>query len=85
MICLFVQLRLTPEQNDEKREAESAVKEVEDELQAETDEAKHDALKTEVAERKDKLATLIDGFQVSTLLAFISHFIKYVCLSGSSE
>ena len=74
MICLFVQLRLTPEQNDEKREAELAVKEVEDELQAETDEAKLDTLKTEVAERKDKLATLIEGFQVSTLLNFPKPF-----------
>ena len=62
-----MQLRLTPEQNDEKREAELAVKEVEDELQAETDESKHDTLKAEVAGRKEKLTTLIEGFQVSTL------------------
>ncbi|DBA99618.1 hypothetical protein WJX82_004102 [Trebouxia sp. C0006] len=58
-----INLRLTPEQNDEKREAELAVKEVEDELQAETDESKHDALKAEVAGRKEKLTTLIEGFQ----------------------
>ncbi len=62
-----MQLRLTPEQNDEKREAELAVKEVEDELQAETDESKHDALKAEVAGRKEKLTELIEGFQVCTL------------------
>ncbi len=62
-----MQLRLSPEQNDEKREAEQAVKEVEDELQAETDESKQEGLKAEVATRKEKLSTLIDGFQVSTL------------------
>ena len=60
-----MQLRLTPEQNDEKREAEDAVKELEDELQAETDETKQEALKAEVTERKEKLSTLVDGFQVS--------------------
>lgn len=62
-----MQLRLTPEQNDERREAELAVKEVEDELQAETDDSKQDALKAEVAGRKEKLTTLIEGFQVSIL------------------
>lgn len=61
----FVQLRLDPEQNDQKRAAEEAVKEVEDELEAETDESKLEALKAEVAGRKEKLSTLIDGFQVS--------------------
>ena len=60
-----VQLRLTPEQSDERREAEQAVKEVEDELQAETDESKQDGLKAEVASRKEKLSSLIDGFQVN--------------------
>lgn len=58
-----INLRLTPEQNDERREAEQAVKEVEDELQAETDESKQDGLKAEVASRKEKLSSLIDGFQ----------------------
>lgn len=62
----LVQLRLDPEQNDQKRAAEEAVKEVEDELDAETDESKIEALKAEVAGRKDKLSTLIDGFQVSS-------------------
>ena len=66
MTCMpMVQLRLDPEQNDQKRAAEEAVKEVEDELLAETDESKIEALKAEVAGRKDKLLTLIDGFQVS--------------------
>lgn len=62
---LSVQLRLDPEQNDQKRAAEEAVKEVEDELEAETDESKLESLKAEVAGRKEKLSTLIDGFQVS--------------------
>ncbi|KAL3140073.1 hypothetical protein ABBQ38_004353 [Trebouxia sp. C0009 RCD-2024] len=58
-----INLRLDPEQNDQKRAAEEAVKEVEDELEAETDESKLEALKAEVAGRKEKLSTLIDGFQ----------------------
>ena len=66
----LVQLRLDPEQNDQKRAAEEAVKEVEDELEAETDESKIEALKAEVAGRKDKLSTLIDGFQVSPSWTF---------------
>lgn len=66
----MVQLRLDPEQNDQKRAAEEAVKEVEDELEAETDESKIEALKAEVAGRKDKLSTLIDGFQVSPSWTF---------------
>lgn len=61
----FVQLRLDPEQNDQKRAAEEAVKEVQDELEAETDESKLEALKAEVAGRTEKLSSLIDGFQVS--------------------
>ena len=63
--AFLVQLRLTPEQNDEKRAAELAVKEVEDELEAETDDSKQEALKAEVAGRKDKLSSLMDGFQVN--------------------
>ena len=67
-----MQLRLDPEQNDQKRAAEEAVKEVEDELEAETDESKIEALKAEVTGRKDKLSTLIDGFQVSPNWIFTS-------------
>ena len=61
---MLLQLRLTPDQNDEKQAAELAVKEAQDELEAETETEKKDALKKEIAERQEKLTTLVAGFEV---------------------
>ena len=76
-LYLLLQLRLTPEQNDAKRDAEQAVKEVEDEVLAETDESKQEGLKAELASRKEKLSSLMDGFQVS-----INHLLE-LCSLGA--
>ena len=69
-VCVL-QLRLSPEQNDAKRDAEQAVKEVEDEVLAETDESKQEGLKAELASRKEKLSALMDGFQVRWICALL--------------
>lgn len=64
-MTIIMQLRLTPEQNDQKEAAELAVKEVQDELEAETDASKQEALKAEVVGRQEKLSSLVAGFEVS--------------------
>ena len=40
------------------------MKEAQDELEAETETSKKDALKTEIAERQEKLSILVAGFEV---------------------
>ena len=63
-MCLLLQLRLSPEQLDAKTALESAVEEVKQELAAESDDTKKDALTTELKEKESKLDTLMAEFEV---------------------
>ncbi|CAL5225429.1 g8245 [Coccomyxa viridis] len=58
-----LQLRLTPEQLDAKTALESAVEDVKQELAAENDDSKKDALTTELKEKETKLDTLMAEFE----------------------
>ena len=60
-----MQLRLSPDQLDAKTALESAVEEVKQELVAESDDQKKDALKVELKEREAKLDTLLAEFEVT--------------------
>lgn len=77
---MVLQLRLTPDQNDQKQAAELAVKEAQDELEAETDTEKKDALKAEIADRQEKLTSLVSGFEVRHHSTVCAHFQGNVCL-----
>lgn len=59
-----MQLRLSPDQLDAKTALESAVEEVKQELVAESDDQKKDALKVELKEREAKLDTMLAEFEV---------------------
>lgn len=60
-----MQLRLSPDQLEAKTALESAVEEVKQELIAESDDQKKDALKVELKEREAKLDTLLAEFEVT--------------------
>jgi ABC-type Zn uptake system ZnuABC Zn-binding protein ZnuA len=60
-----MQLRLSPDQLEAKTALESAVEEVKQELVAESDDQKKDALKVELKEREAKLDTLLAEFEVT--------------------
>ena len=60
------QLRLSPDQIEAKTALESAVEEVKQELAAEPDDQKKDALAAELKEKEAKLDTLMVEFEVST-------------------
>lgn len=62
MSCL--QLRLNPQQLDEKRTAEAAVNEIKELLTAETDAASKAGLEEELKARQTALDELMDGFEV---------------------
>ena len=64
MLCVVLQLRLTPEQLDAKTALESAVEEVKQELAGENDDSKKDALTAELKEKETKLDTLMAEFEV---------------------
>lgn len=83
-----MQLRLTPEQNDQKQAAELAVKEAQDELEAETETEKKDALKAEIADRQEKLTSLVTGFEVricSDLVAVLFLQLYYTCNTPAAD
>ena len=61
-----MQLRLSPDQIEAKTTLESAVEEVKQELAAESDDQKKDALAAELKEKETKLDTLMVEFEVST-------------------
>jgi hypothetical protein len=60
-------LRLNPAQLEERKSHEAAVKEIEDQIGAETDEKKKDILKVELAARQSKLDALMDRFVKMTI------------------
>ena len=57
------QLRLSTEQFEERRAAEAAIKDVEEEIEVEEDADKRVTLTAELQSRKDKLDALLDGFE----------------------
>ena len=65
-IAPTMQLRLTPDQIEAKTALESAVEDVKQELAAESDDQKKDALAAELKEKETKLDTLMVEFEVST-------------------
>lgn len=60
-------LRLTPEQNQERMSHEAAVKEVQQQIDGETDEKKKDLLQVELDARQKKLDELMEQFVHVTL------------------
>lgn len=74
MCACLVQLRLNPAQLEEKKSHEAAVKEIEDQIGAETDEKKKDILKVELAARQSKLDALMDRFVVGIIFSICSVF-----------
>lgn len=67
--CFFIvlQLRLTPAQHDEKRSHEAAVKEIEEQIENESDEKKKELLEVELRARVEKLDALMERFVNMTL------------------
>ena len=65
-IAPTTQLRLTPDQIEAKTALESAVEDVKQELAAESDDQKKDALAAELKEKETKLDTLMVEFEAST-------------------
>ena len=63
-IAPTMQLRLTPDQIEAKTALESAVEDVKQELAAESDDQKKDALAAELKEKETKLDTLMVEFEV---------------------
>lgn len=61
---LGLQLRLNPQQLEEKKAAEAAVSEVTELIEAEEDAAKKADLQVELKARQDALDELMDGFEV---------------------
>jgi len=60
-------LRLSPEQNQERMSHEAAVKEIEKQIEGESDEKKRDLLHVELKLRQDKLDDLMERFVNATL------------------
>ena len=58
------QLRLKPEQLEQRQAAEEELQQIKTELGQEEDPTKQDSLKAELATRQEKLDTLLEGFQV---------------------
>lgn len=69
---MLVQLRLSASQLEEKRSMEAAVKEIEDQIEAEEDESKKDVLRVEAAARQLKLDGLMERFAKVTLETALS-------------
>ena len=68
-----MQLRLSPDQIEAKTALETAIEEVKQELAAESDDQKKDALTAELKEKETKLDTLMVEFEVSTEQSMASH------------
>lgn len=66
------QLRLSASQLEEKRAHEAAVKEIEDQIEAEEDESKKEVLRVERKARQEKLDSLIERFAKTTLETALS-------------
>ncbi|WPT13780.1 hypothetical protein PSENEW3_00001619 [Picochlorum sp. SENEW3] len=62
-----LQLRLTPAQHEEKKSHEAAVKEIEDQIEKESDEKKKDLLRVELRARVETLDVLMERFVAMTL------------------
>ena len=62
-----LQLRLTPEQSQEKLSVEAAVREIEEQMEREGDEKKREILKVELVARQQKLDGLLDRFAKEVL------------------
>ncbi|KAI8113760.1 hypothetical protein M9435_003752 [Picochlorum sp. BPE23] len=60
-------LRLTPAQHEEKKSHEAAVKEIEDQIEKESDEKKKDLLRVELRARVETLDALMERFVAMTL------------------
>ena len=60
----LLQLRLNASQIEEKKSHEAAVKEIEEQIEAESDEKKKDLLRVELKARESKLDALMDRFVV---------------------
>lgn len=60
-------LRLSPEQNQERMSHEAAVKEIEKQIEGESDEKKRDLLQVELKLRQDRLDALMERFVNATL------------------
>jgi hypothetical protein len=67
-----MQLRLNASQLEEKRAHEAAVKEIQDQVEAEEDATKKEVLRVELAAREAKLNSLTERFAKSTLEAAMS-------------
>lgn len=67
-----LQLRLNAAQLEEKKSFEAAVKEIEDQIEAEEDESKKDVLRVEAAARQAKLDALMERFAKVTLETALS-------------
>lgn len=65
-------LRLNATQLEEKKSYEAAVKEIEDQIEAEEDESKKDVLRVEAAARQAKLDALMERFAKVTLETALS-------------
>lgn len=69
-VCMYVlglQLRLTPAQHEEKKSHEAAVKEIEEQIEKESDEKKKDLLRVELRARVETLDALMERFVAMTL------------------
>lgn len=67
-----VQLRLKPEQVEQREQAEAGIQEIRTELESEEDPEKHTALREELTSREEKLEALLDSFQVRIDLRLLS-------------
>lgn len=73
------QLRLSPQQVEEKRAHEAAVQEIQDEISLEDDDAKRVVLAAELKARQDKLEALMEGFEVRAVLGWHWEFVGGGC------
>ena len=60
----LVQLRLKPEQVEQREQAEAEIQEIKTEIAQVEEPEKQATLKEELASREQKLESLLDGFQV---------------------
>ena len=72
VLLSLLQLRLNASQLEEKRSHEAAVKEIQDQVEAEEDATKKEVLRVELAAREAKLNSLMDRFAKTTLEAAMS-------------
>ena len=61
----MLQLRLKPDQVEQREQAEAAIQEIKTDLAQEEDPEKQEGFKAELVTREQKLESLLDGFQVA--------------------